>query len=696
MRSPDQDPFELVRRLSAELRRHAADLDAIFDLLPIGIGIAEDPECRDIRVNRAFAEQLGIEPRRNASLSAPPDDRPPIRIFRDGRELAADELPMQVAAREGIEVRDFDVDVVRADGRRISLFQYAAPLLDEQGRVRGALGVFVDITARRRVEQEQRFLAEASRLLTSSLDYQPTLAALAQLAVPIFGDYATVDVQRDDGTFHRVEFVVADPALQPVAEGLRGFPPVMAVDSPSAAAIRSGEVVVAQQCPDETLRRSAQSPGHLALLRRLGVTSFMMVPLRARARTRGLLTVGSVTGRHYDEGDVALFADVGARAGLALDNALLYRDAQDANQLKEDFLATLSHELRTPLNALLGWTQLLRKSDVDETARARALATIERNARAQAMLINDLLDVSRVMSGKLRLNLQSVDVPAIALAAADAVRPTVRARELELVIAVAPQGGEVMGDPDRLQQIVWNLLSNAVKFTPPGGRVDLSVTAPAGAVQIAVADTGDGIEPALLPYVFERFRQGDSSTTRAQGGLGLGLAIVRHLVDLHGGAVEAQSDGVGSGARFVVTLPARARAPVAGAVAGTGEAPLAGVRVLAADPDEDTRDVVLHAVRAAGAEVMVVASAASAASAVATFRPDVLVTAIDRDDDMDPWQPALRSDEVPAIAIRPGARTSGAAPPRFAASLVKPLEGEALVRAIAGVLRQNGARQSAR
>jgi signal transduction histidine kinase len=560
MATVDQDPLELVRRLSAELRRRAADVDAIFDLLPIGIGIAEDPECRHIRVNRAFAEQLGIEVGRNASLSAPPEERPPFKVFRDGRELTGDELPMQVAAREGIEVRDFEVDVVHPDGRRVSLYEYAAALLDEQGRVRGALGVFVDITARRRVEQEQRFLAEASRLLTSSLDYQSTLAALAQLAVPSFGDYAAVDVQRDDGTFQRVAFVVADPALEPIAEGLRGFPPALALDSPAAAAIRTGEIRVAHECPDEVLARSAQSPEHLALLRRLGPTSLMLVPLRARGRTRGLLTFGSVSGRQYDDGDLALVGDVGARAGLALDNALLYRDAQEANRLKEDFLATLSHELRTPLNALLGWTQLLKAPALDDATRARALESIERNARAQAVLISDLLDVSRIITGKLRLNLQAVDVPAVAQAAADAIRPAVRARDLDLTVSLAPQAGEVMGDPDRLQQIVWNLLSNAVKFTPPGGRVALSVASLAGAVQITVADTGDGIDAALLPYVFERFRQGDSSATRTQGGLGLGLAIVRHLVDLHGGTVEAQSDGHGGGARFVVTLPAKARA----------------------------------------------------------------------------------------------------------------------------------------
>lgn len=554
----DTEAFELVRKLSAELRRRAGEVETIFDLLPIGIGIADDPECKDIRVNRAFAEQLGIAASDNASLSAPPGERPDFQVIKDGRVMGPDELPMQTAAREGREVREVEVDVVRADGKRVTLYEYAAPLFDEQGQVRGALGVFVDISARRQIEQEQRFLAEASRVLSASLDYEPTLRALAQLAVPVFGDYCAVDVLRQDGTFARVELFTNDEARQPIAAALKAYPPAIGVDSPAADAIRTGEVIVVNDAGSEVLPQAAQSEEHRDLLRRWGTTSFLMVPLRARARTLGLVTLGSFTRRQYEDRDVALALNIAGRAALALDNALLYRDAQEANRLKDEFLATLSHELRTPLNALLGWTRMLRGDHLDAAGRLRALETIERNAHAQATLINDLLDIARVTTGKMRLQEVSVNIPAVVQAALDAVRPLARARGVRIETVIPPVQGVVTGDPDRLQQVIWNLLSNAVKFTPEGGLVDVTVEEPAGAVQIRVRDTGIGIEPELLPFVFDRFRQGDSSTTRAHGGLGLGLAIVRHLVELHGGLVTASSDGRSHGAEFIVTLPASA------------------------------------------------------------------------------------------------------------------------------------------
>jgi signal transduction histidine kinase len=476
------------------------------------------------------------------------------------------------------------------------------------------------------VEQELRFLADASAILSSSLDYQKTMRALARLAVPIFGDYCAVDVIRDDGTFERVDLVVDDPARAELADRLRKFAPTRAVHGPAMQAIESGQAVIENEATAEKGRRSAQSAQHLELIRQWGTRSFMMVPLRARGRSLGLFTVGSFTGRQYGDRDLTLAENVAERAALALDNALLYRDAQDANSLKEDFLATLSHELRTPLNALLGWIHMLKMPNADDATKKRALESIERNARAQAVLINDLLDVSRVVSGKLHLEQKPVDMSGVALAAIDAVRPAARARDLELNVSIGAISREVWGDPDRLQQIIWNLLSNAVKFTPAGGRIDLALEETGGAVQISITDTGVGIDPAFLPHVFERFRQADSSTTRAQAGLGLGLSIVRHLVDLHGGTVTAASRGLGQGATFTVTLPTRRSAvapPVEAEMSGMPN--LKGIRVLAVDDDEDSRELVLLTARAAEAEVMVVSSAASALDALSSFRPHVIV-----------------------------------------------------------------------
>ena len=478
-----------------------------------------------------------------------------------------------------------------------------------------------------RVEQEQRFLADASAILSSSLDYEKTMRALARLAVPVFGDYCAVDVMRDDGTFERVDLVTDDPSRVELAERLRGFAPTPSVHGPAMRAIESGEPLIDNEATPQKATRTAQSPEHLDLIRRWGARSFMMVPLRARGRSLGLLTVGSFTDRLYGAADLTLAQDVAGRAALALDNALLYRNAQEANRLKEDFLATLSHELRTPLNALLGWLHMLKMPNADEATKRRALESIERNARAQAVLINDLLDVSRVVSGKLRLEPRSVDLSAVVLAAIDAVRPAARAREIELNVSLGAITREVWGDPDRLQQIVWNLLSNAVKFTPPNGRIELAVEESGGAVQIAVTDTGLGIDETFLPHVFERFRQADSSTTRPHTGLGLGLAIVRHLVDLHGGTVTVASAGLGKGTTFTVTLPTRRSEvkPLPEARPAVDAPTLRGIRVLAVDDDEDSRELVLLTARAAEAEVMVVSSAASALDALGAFRPHVIV-----------------------------------------------------------------------
>jgi PAS domain S-box-containing protein len=235
----------------------------------------------------------------------------------------------------------------------------------------------------------------------------------------------------------------------------------------------------------------------------------------------------------------------------------LHRRAEDldaANRAKEDFLATLSHELRTPLNAMLGWTRLLRLGRLDMDGTARALETIERNARLQEQLIADILDVSRIVTGKLRLEVRPIELAVLVEAAADSIRPAAEAKEITVDLSVGFRG-RVMGDPDRLQQVIWNLLTNAVKFTPSGGRVGISLSRLGRVAELTVSDTGEGIAPELLPFIFDRFRQGDTSVTRPHGGLGLGLAIVRHIVELHGGRVQVFSDGPNRGATFTVHLP---------------------------------------------------------------------------------------------------------------------------------------------
>ena len=310
-------------------------------------------------------------------------------------------------------------------------------------------------------------------------------------------------------------------------------------------------------------------------------------------------------------------------------------EAERSARARDEFVATVSHELRTPLNAVLGWARLLRLGKLDPPAAARGIETIERSAQAQAQIVDDLLDVSRIIRGELRLDVRPVELVPVIEAALDAVRPAAAARNISIAAVLVPRAGPVTGDPGRLQQVIWNLLANAIKFTPPGGRVEVRLAREGSEVSIQVSDTGAGIDPEFLPHLFERFRQADSSSTRVHGGLGLGLALVRHLVEAHGGSVSAASDGPGRGARFTVRLPISAVRPrhVEAAAAARGPPaelrPLAGlqrVRVLVVDDDPDTLDVVKQVLEPAGAQVTSVASAREALAALSARPPDVLLS----------------------------------------------------------------------
>jgi len=313
-------------------------------------------------------------------------------------------------------------------------------------------------------------------------------------------------------------------------------------------------------------------------------------------------------------------------------------EAERANRLKDEFVATLSHELRTPLHAILGWTQILKSKRQDPQVFEQGLQVIERNARAQAQMISDLLDMSRIISGKMRLDVQPVDLASVVDNAAEAVRHAAEAKGIRIVKTIDCRDGIIQGDPDRLQQVVWNLLSNAIRFTPSGGTVEVGLESKTSGVEIHVSDTGQGFDPAFAPFLFDRFRQADASTTRTAGGLGLGLAIVKQLVEIHGGTVKAESPGEGQGATFTILLPLgkeHEHGDDAGAAerpARPGEAPeaacesLRGVRILVVDDQDDARVLLDRVFVECGARVETAASAAEALEAVRRFRPDVLVS----------------------------------------------------------------------
>ncbi|HYG09152.1 MAG TPA: ATP-binding protein [Pyrinomonadaceae bacterium] len=334
------------------------------------------------------------------------------------------------------------------------------------------------------------------------------------------------------------------------------------------------------------------------------------------------------------------FHDINKRKQAERERERLLREAQEANQLKDDFLAMLSHELRTPLTAILGWSRLLQMSDFDKEATARALLTIERNAQAQTQLIDDLLDTSRIITGKMRLDVRPVDLASVIVAAVDTARPAAEAKDINLQTILDTQADPISGDPDRLQQVVWNLLSNAIKFTPKGGRVQVRLERVDSHIEITVADTGRGIAPEFLPHVFDRFRQADQTTTRTHGGLGLGLAIVRQLAELHGGSVRVESGGEGRGTSFCVSLPLlplrqesvgdAPRAPALARSEAKAACPpeLDGLRVLVVDDEPDTRELLAAVLTSCGARVIQAATAVEAFEHVERTRPDVLITDI--------------------------------------------------------------------
>ncbi|HEX8184563.1 MAG TPA: ATP-binding protein, partial [Blastocatellia bacterium] len=347
----------------------------------------------------------------------------------------------------------------------------------------------------------------------------------------------------------------------------------------------------------------------------------------------------------------------------------------EANRAKDEFLATVSHELRTPLNAIVGWSQMLRHNKFDDATTARAMETIERNAKSQARLIEDILDVSRIIMGKLRLDVHPVELVSVIEAAIDSVRPAADAKEISLQTILDPRASPVSGDPSRLQQIVWNLVSNAVKFTPRGGSIEVRLERVNSHIEIIVSDTGQGIEEDLLPYIFDRFRQGDNSSTRMHSGLGLGLALVRHLVELHGGTVHAASLGTDSGTTFTVKLPLlawrsnikeyeRVHPTASTSDMALEQTPLLnGLRVLIVDDEPDTREMLKVMIERFGAQVRSGASSAEALDIMEEWTPDVLVSDIEMPGEdgyglikkIRALEP-LRGGAIPAVALTAYAR----------------------------------------
>jgi PAS domain S-box-containing protein len=579
-----------------------------------------------------------------------------FRIFSEDTGEAV-ESPVTKVLREGTVVGLANHTVLLSkSGRRIPIDDSGAPIQDGSNAILGVVLVFRDATKEKLDSVRRAFLVDAGEALASSLDYRATLATVARLAVPRLADWCTVElIEPGTAASQQVAVSHADPAKVAFAREMgERYPPDPEARTGVPQVMRSGKSELYSEIPVALLEAGAKDAEHLRILRELRLESAMIVPLRGRDRTFGALTfIYADSGRHYTADDLAFAEEFARRATMAIETARAFRDVEEArireralrreaeiaNRAKDEFLATVSHELRTPLNAILGWTVTLRRRNPPEEIE-RPLAVIERNARAQARLIEDVLDVSRIISGKLSLTLGMMNLADAIDGAIEAVTPAAEAKGIAIDVDIQDRALEITADAGRVQQVVWNLTSNAVKFTPKGGTISIKAYREGSDVYVRVNDTGEGIPAEVLPAVFEPFRQADASTTRRHGGLGLGLAIVKQLVAAHGGTVSATSDGPGSGAEFIVRLPARIDTivpassrltPDASAYLAEAQRPsprLDGLKLLVVDDEEDARVLLRAVLSLQGAEVEVAGSVEEALQAFERLRPDVVVSDI--------------------------------------------------------------------
>ncbi|MEH2252710.1 PAS domain S-box protein [Nostoc sp.] len=890
--SEQKQAKEQILQLNKDLQRRITELQTLLEVIPIGIGIAEDPKCQNIKVNPAFAKQLGISSDTNASL----DERSTsFKFYRQGRELSAEELPMQYSAIHGVEVLDYELDVVHENGKIVNLLESVAPLFDEEGKTRGSVGAFLDITERKQAEEvllnQQKWLEDVLNLMPRPLLFiEPGTARVTfanrsanELAGSEFPkgvpaeDYHTVyhytdaagdripnqqmpgvrvalgerlnglevDWHTPGGVRSLLVFADTLPAMhghpatcilvfQEISnvkqaekalslgykrlkllfdtanDLLSSQQPVVLIDSvyrklkdqigldvyfnylvennsqvmrlesysgisqelaKEIECLAFGETVcgtVAQErCAIAVENVQQSTEEKTELIRSLGITAYYAYPLIAQGRLLGTLSFGSRTRLSFTDNQKGMMQAVCDQIAIAMERASLIaslqqqtEQLQEANRMKDEFLGILSHELRSPLNAILAWAQLLQRSKLNETQMARATETIERNAKAQTQLIEDLLDISRMIRGKLRLNVGTCDLVGMIESAIETVSLAAQSKEIDLrfslipsketrnaplgilpVVTFAPKSdwglginrenlesleaqsltsqhsedsklGEnsqflVSGDFERLQQIIWNLLSNAIKFTPVGGQVEVQLSVVTGQEkqqttdkysQIQVIDTGIGISPDFLPYVFDRFRQADSSSTRSYGGLGLGLALVSHLVELHGGTVHANSPGKEQGATFTVKIPLLKSPPFCpfAPLSLSPTLSLFGVRVLVVDDQADTREFITTVLEQCQAEVQAVASVQEALQVIKQWKPDVLVSDISMPQE-DGYslirklrsQPPELGGNIPAAALTAYARAEDrmrAIQEGYQLHLPKPIEAAELATVVASLV----------
>lgn len=546
MRQAEHDVVDLNRALKGKIQ----ELETTIETLPIGLAIAGDRDGVEVRGNAAMASLVGLPSARGSSEAAP-DDSYLVRL--DGKNLPIDDLPLQRAAK-GEVVRDEEREIVRPDGTSIVVYGHASPLYDADGGLCGAVGAFMDVTERKASELRQRVLADITELLAEGLDLDKTLVGVAHVAVRHLADWCVIDTVRSDDELQRVAVIHRDPEFQNLADRIREeHGPDRRRSAAIYDALATGKGILVREIDAETRAKIRNDPSFASLMEMLGLRSYISTPLVARGRSLGVLTLVRTDNR-YDKNDLSVATELAARAALALDNALLFRAAEEANRAKDDFFAMISHELRTPLTAIVGWATMLNSISVDEETRRTGMAEIQRSAQSQARLIDDLLDTARISAGKIHLELRKVSLDSVIDESVALVHQVLAEKHIG-VTSSSDASAIVSGDRQRLVQVASNLLTNAAKFTPQGGRIDTSVSVDreTHTASFSIRDNGQGISPEFLPHVFDRFSQEREKASRL--GLGLGLSIVKSFVELHGGDVTVNSEGEGKGSEFTVRLP---------------------------------------------------------------------------------------------------------------------------------------------
>ncbi|MHC5762893.1 hybrid sensor histidine kinase/response regulator [Nostoc sp.] len=585
-----------IIKLNQALNRRVKELQTLLEVIPTGIGIAEDPECRTIRANPALAKLLGIPVDANASLSAPNDERPTnFKVYQDGRELAPEELAMQYATTHGVEILDSEIEVVRDDGVRINLSQYAAPLFDEDGKVRGCVSVFLDITQRNQAER---------KLQAARDQLQTVLEAVPGIVSWVSSDLCYLGVNKhlaDSFNLSPEAFVGQDIGFLANGNGFREFVQNFFAGDQSEA----------------------------------------LYELKSISANRSYLIVA----QKYDQNRAAFLIGIDISEQKRVEGELRQKTEElaEINRVKDEFVAVLSHELRTPMHNLHGWAQLLlTESEMDEALKIEGLETIERNARLQVRLIDDLLDLARMQKGEMNLEIEPVDLASVIRSATDTIRLSAETKGIQIQLHLDAAVSNVLGDAIRLQQVVWNLLSNAIKFSSKNESVEVRLEEVESQAQITVIDRGRGIEAEFIPFVFERFSQRHASTTRSTGGLGLGLAIALTIVQLHNGNITAASAGFGKGSTFTVRLPivtmttqlSNEELVVGELLYGNQKiAQLQNLCILVVDDDADARMLMQTVLQSAGADVLVAASVKEALAVLEQRSPALLISDISMPDE---------------------------------------------------------------